>query len=307
MNRTTLWAALLLTVSSLSWAGNIVLARAIHADIPPVGLSFWRWVVALALMLGFTYPILRDNWPVIRREWKRLCLLALIGMTIFHTSLYVALNITTAVNAALIMAALPVVVPFLSWGLNGEPMTPRLILGAAVSLIGVAVIITRADPSVILELQFNRGDLLMVVAMFAWSLYTVLVKRRPPDLHPQAFLTATIAFAVAMILPLYGLETLLVRPMPMSWEALAVIGYVSLVASLLAFQCFNRGIELIGANRGGLFIHLVPLFATLLAVIFLDERLQPFHAAGIAGIALGIAVASRAPGRVQETRRAGPL
>jgi drug/metabolite transporter (DMT)-like permease len=297
MTRTTILAAFLLTVSSLAWAGNIVLARAVHADIPPVGLSFWRWTVALLLLLAFTFPVLRDNWPVIRREWRRLFLLALFGMTIFHTSLYVALNHTTAVNVALIMAAVPVLVPVLSWALYREPVAPRLVLGAAISLIGVGIIITRADPTVVFGLRFNGGDLLAMLAMAAWSLYTVLVKRRPPDLHPQSLLTGTIACAVVAILPLYGLETLFVRPMPISGQALAVVGYVSLVASLLAFLCFNRGIELMGPNRGGLFIHLVPVFATFLAILFLGERLQLFHAVGVAAIALGLVIAAMAPAR----------
>ena len=304
MSRTTILAAGLLTVSSLAWAGNIVLARAVHADIPPVGLSFWRWTVALALLLAFTFPVLRRNGPVIRREWRRLFLLAFFGMTVFHTSIYVALNHTTAVNVALIMAAVPVLVPVLSWALYREPVAPRLVLGAAVSLVGVVIIITRADPAVVWGLRLSVGDLLAVLAMAAWSLYTVLVKRRPADLHPQSLLVVTIAFAVAMILPLYGLETIFIRPMPFSGQALAVVAYVSLIASLLAFLCFNRGIELMGPNRGGLFIHLVPVFATLLAVLFLDERLQHFHAVGVAAIALGLVIAAVAPARAGGLRGA---
>ncbi len=292
MARRTVLAAALLSFSSLCWAGNLVLARAVHADVPPVALSFWRWLVALLILSSWSWPLIRRNWPVVRREWRRLLRLALVGMAIFHTTLYLAVNYTTAVNVALIMAATPLVVPLFSWAIRGERLSARLALGTAVSLVGVLVVVTRADWQVVAALRFNAGDLIVLASMTAWSLYTVLVRDRPADLHPRVQLAATMGFAVALILPLYLLESAAWRTMPLAGESLVVIGYVAVFASVLAFLAFNRGIEIIGPNLGGLFIHLIPIFATLLAVLFLGEDLRAYHAVGIATIALGILIAT---------------
>ncbi|MGF1591922.1 MAG: DMT family transporter [Kiloniellaceae bacterium] len=287
-------AALLLVVSSACWGGNIFIGRLVHAEVPPVGLSFWRWLLALLLLLPFAWPRLRRDWPEIRRHWRALATLAFFGMAAFHTALYLSVNYTTATNAALVIAVCPVLVPVFSWALYREPISLRIVLAALVSLAGVAVVVTRGDLARLLELGINAGDLIMLVAAFAWSIYTVLVKRRPAGLHPQSLLVATMLAAAIMLLPVYLWETATLRPMPVTGESLLTIVYVVIFASLLAFLCFNRGIEVLGPNKGGLFLHLVPVFAALLAFAFLGERLQAFHGVGIAAIVTGIVLATTA-------------
>ncbi|GAB4375070.1 MAG: DMT family transporter [Kiloniellaceae bacterium] len=287
-------AALLLIIASACWGGNIFIGRAVHAEVPPVALSFWRWVLALAILLPFAWPKVKRDWPEIRRHWKRLAALAFFGMAAFHTSLYLSVNYTTATNAALLVAICPVLVPVLSWALYREAITLRILLATLISLLGVAVVVLRGDIAQLATLTFNKGDLIMLVAVFAWSMYTVLVKRRPAALHPQSLLVATMALATVLLLPVYLWESAFVRPMPVSPDALLALAYVVLFASLLAFLCFNRGIEVLGPNKGGLFMHLIPVFAALLAFVFLGERLQPFHGVGIAAIVAGIALATTA-------------
>lgn len=287
-------AALLLSISSACWGGNFIIGRAVHAEVPPAGLSFWRWVLALAILLPFAWPHVRRDWREIRRHWKSLAVLAFFGMALFHTALYLSVNYTTATNAALLVAICPVLVPLLSWVLHREPVTARILLAIAVSIFGVAVVILRGDPAQLATLSFNRGDLIMLVAVFAWSMYTVLVKRRPAALHPQSLLVATMAFASVFLLPVYLWESAFVRPMPVTQDSLLAVAYVVVFASLLAYVCFNRGIEVLGPNKGGLFLHLVPAFAALLAFVFLGERLQGFHAFGIAAIVVGIVLATTA-------------
>lgn len=285
-------AALLLSVSSACWAGNIVLGRLLHAEVPPVALSFWRWALALVIFLPFARPHLRRDWPALRRHWRALALLGFFGMAGFHTFLYLSVNYTTATNAALLIAICPVLVPVFAWVAYREPVTPRLVLATLLSLAGVAVVVTRGDLTHLRTLSFNRGDLIMLIAVVTWSVYTVLLKRRPAALHPQSLLVASMAFAAEMLLPVYLWESAAVRPMPVTQGSLIAVVYVVLFASLLAFLCFNRGIEVLGPNKGGLFLHLIPAFAALLAFVFLGERLQPFHAVGIAAIAGGIALAT---------------
>ena len=287
-----LLAALLLTVSSACWGGHIFIGRLVHAEVPPVGLSFWRWVLALAILLPFAWPRLRRDWPEIRRHWRTLSALAFFGMAAFHTSLYLSVNYTTATNAALLVAICPVLVPLLSWALYREPVTPRLLLAIAVSLIGVAVVILRGDLANLRTLSVNKGDFIMLAAVFFWSMYTVLVKRRPAALHPQSLLAATMALAIVLLLPVYLWESAFLRSMPVTQDSVLAVAYVVVFASLLAFLCFNRGIEVLGPNKGGLFMHLIPVFAALLAFVFLGERLALYHGLGIAGIVAGIVLAT---------------
>jgi drug/metabolite transporter (DMT)-like permease len=292
-----LLAALLLTVSSACWGGNIFIGRLVHAEVPPVGLSFWRWVLALALFLPFAWPHLRRDWPAVRRHWKNLTGLAFFGMAAFHTALYLSVNYTTATNAALLVAICPLLVPLLAWTLYRDPVTPRILLAIAVSLFGVAVVVLRGDPARLLTLQFNAGDLIMLAAVFFWSMYTVLLKRRPAGLHSQSLLVATMILAALMLLPVYLWESAFVRTMPVTQDSLLAVAYVVVFASILAFLCFNRGIEVLGPSKGGVFLHLIPVFAALLAFVFLGERLQPFHALGIAAIVGGIVLATTAKAR----------
>jgi drug/metabolite transporter (DMT)-like permease len=292
-----LLAALLLTVSSACWGGNIFIGRLVHAEVPPVGLSFWRWVLALALFLPFAWPHLRRDWPAVRRHWKNLTGLAFFGMAAFHTALYLSVNYTTATNAALLVAICPLLVPLLAWTLYRDPVTPRILLAIAVSLFGVAVVVLRGDPARLLTLQFNAGDLIMLAAVFFWSMYTVLLKRRPAGLHSQSLLVATMILAALMLLPVYLWESAFVRTMPVTQDSLLAVAYVVVFASILAFLCFNRGIEVLGPSTGGLFLHLIPVFAALLAFVFLGERLEPFHALGIAAIVGGIVLATTAKAR----------
>ena len=287
-------AELLLTVSSACWGGNIFLGRLVHAEVPPVGLSFWRWTLALLILLPFAWPRLKRDLPEIRRHWKSLAMLAFFGMAAFHTALYLSVNYTTATNAALLVAICPLLVPVLSWALYREAITGRILLATLISLLGVAVVVLRGDLGQLRTLSFNKGDLIMLVAVFTWSMYTVLVKRRPASLHPQSLLVATMLMATVMLAPAYLWESAMVRTMPVTPSALFAVAYVVVFASLLAFLCFNRGIEVLGPNRGGLFLHLIPVFAALLALVFLGERLQAFHAVGIAAIAAGIALAATA-------------
>ena len=275
-------------VASACWGGNIFIGRLLHAEVPPVALSFWRWALALVILLPFAWPRLRRDWPAIRRHWPALALLGFFGMAGFHTFLYLSVNYTTATNAALLIAICPVLVPVLAWAFYREPVTPRLLLATVLSLAGVAVVVTRGDLSRLLELSFNRGDLIMLIAVVTWSVYTVLLKRRPASLHPQSLLVATMAFATIFLLPVYLWESAVLRPMPVTQESLLAVAYVVIFASIIAFLCFNRGIEVLGPNKGGLFLHLIPAFAALLAFVFLGERLQPFHGLGIAAIAAGI-------------------
>jgi drug/metabolite transporter (DMT)-like permease len=279
---------LLLAVAVLFWAGNFVVGRVVHADIPPITLTFWRWAVAGVALLPFAAGPLWACRSVALKHWLLLLVLAATGVVLFHVLVYASLRSTTATNAVLIMATFPVIVPIISLVLDGVGVTRRQAFGIAISLVGVAVVVVRADLAVLADFRLTPGDLLMLVAVPMWALYTVLLRRLPAALPPLAMLLAITWIGVILLLPAYGWEFLVVGGIALEPANLVSIAYVGLFASVISYICWNRAVRQVGANKAGLFIHLMPVFSTLLAILFLGEVLQPFHFAGIALIGAGL-------------------
>jgi drug/metabolite transporter (DMT)-like permease len=283
----------LLAVASAAWAGNIVLGRAVRAEIPPMGMAFWRWALALVIASPFLWPVVVRNRAVLRRQWRLIGSLALLGMAVFHSLLYEAVHTTTAINATLILAISPILIPTAARLILGQRQTRGELFGAVVSTLGVVVIVARGEWSVLRELAFTRGDVMMLGATAAWSLYSVILRRKPRELEPAALLGACMAVAVLLLFPLYLWETLFIQVMPVTVSSGLVLTYLALVASLLAYYCYNRGVAEIGPVHAGLSINLIPVFTTAFAVLFLKEQLHGFHIAGILAIAAGSWLATR--------------
>lgn len=283
---------ILLVLSSLIWSGNFVVGRGLRGAVPPITLAFWRWVVALAILLPLSWPILRRQWPLLRRNWRLLALNGLLGVACFNTLLYIALQSTTATNALLIDSTIPVFIALLSWIFGEGVMTRRQVLGVLVSLAGVITIICRADVRSLVSFQVNRGDLWVLLAVVCWALYTVLLRRLPDGAHPLAVLTVMVMVGLLGLAPFYfwelgqGGRVLLTAPV------VGGLAYVGLFASVLAFIMWNRAVQQVGPNRAGLFVHLMPLFGTILSVLFLGESFHLFHLSGMALIFSGIYLAT---------------
>ncbi|RCX26299.1 DMT family transporter [Thioalbus denitrificans] len=288
MRRIPVSPYLLLVLTTLFWSGNFVIGRAVRLEVPPIGLAFWRWALALAILLPFSWRLLARHWPVIRAHLPLLVVMGILGVTNFNTFVYLGLQTTTATNAVLLLSTTPVIIVGLSRLLHHEPVRPRQLLGIVLSLGGVLAIIARGDPQVLAGLSLAAGDLWVLAAVVSWALYSVLLQRRPAGLDPLAFLVFTIVAGVVTLAPFYLWESAtgaVVRP---SLVTLATVGYVAVFASILAFIFWNRAVAEVGPNRAGQFIHLIPVFGTLLSVVFLDERLHAYHLAGIVLIVAGI-------------------
>lgn len=287
-------AYLLLIVPPLCWAGNFVVGRAIHADVPPVALTFWRWLAAAVVLLPLAGAEAWRSRAVIRREWRLLTMLALSGVVGFQFVVYQGLHSTTAINGVLIIATIPAVIPAFAYGLDGDRITPRQGLGILVSTVGVAIIVLRGNLAAALALDVAAGDLWIASAVPMWALYSVLVRRRPDALAPLALLLAIVVIGLAVLAPGYAWELAAVGGFAPGPAPLIAIAYVGIVASVLAFWCWNRGIACVGANKAGLYLHLMPVFAVLLAVAFLGERLHAYHGIGMVLVALGLYLSSTA-------------
>ena len=283
---------ILLSLASLFWAINIVLGRFIAGTVPPITLAQIRWGGAALILLPISWRHIRRDWPTIRANLPVLLILALTGITLYNTMAYYGLNYTQALNALLMQSSGPLLVALMSLILFRDRLTRQQLIGILVSMLGVIVIITRGHPGILFGLGLNRGDAWLVAAMGVYALYTVLLRKRPA-IHFLSFLAFTIAAGAIMLIPLFLIEFgsgYRIDPTP---AAFGVILYVVIFPSILSYFCFNRGVELIGANRAGQFFHLIPVFGSAIAIIFLGERPQWFHGVGYALIITGIVTAQR--------------
>ena len=290
-------AAAALVATTLFWAGNLIAARSLVDVIPPVTLSFWRWIIACVLLAPFAVrPMLRDR-ATLRQHLPLLSLLALLSAVIFNTLLYVAAHTTTAVNIGLINATMPLAIGLMAWLILREQPGPAQALGLVVALPGTVLIVSRGDPLAAAQLGIQTGDLLMLLAVCAWGLYSILLRRVPAGLHPVSLLMAVILLALPMMAVAHRLELAAGATLPpmtaFTPNVLATLFYVGLFPSILSYLGWNYGIRVLGPVRASLFVYLIPVFSALLALTLLDERLQGYHATGGLLILAGLWLASR--------------
>ncbi len=276
-------AYVLLSLATLSWAGNAIVGRALHASIPPVSFAFWRWLLAAVLLAPFAWRLFWRDLRSMLGVWPVMLALAFFGIACFNTLLYTAAQTTTATNIALIQTAMPAVIVLLGRLFYGERVSHRGALGVALSMLGAVVIVMRGNPQALAQLHFVAGDLWMLLAVVLYALYSVLLRLRPA-VHPLSLLQAIFVLGTLMLLPLYLHQPAgSVGAVSTQWGP-GVIGgilYVAVFPSILAYLFWNRGVELLGSSRAGLFICLVPVFAAVLAMVFLHERLHAFHIYGL--------------------------
>ena len=283
---------LLLSLSSLFWAGNIVLGRFIAADFPPMALSFLRWAFACLIVLPFAWPHMRAEWPVLRKHLPILTLLTLTGLAGYNAIAYLGLRYTEALNALLIQSSGPLIVALWSFVLLGIRLTWPQTIGIGISLLGVLTILSRGDPVALTSIHLNKGDLIFTTALIIFGLYSVLAVKRPA-IHPLTFMGFTSGYATVLLIPAVIAEAASGHTPSLSVNNALTLAYVAIFPSILAYLFFNRGVELIGANRAAPFFHLIPVFGSVLAIAFLGERPQLFHVAGYALVLTGVVIAAR--------------
>jgi len=282
-----------LALANLLWAGNWVIGRALRDALDPVSLNFWRWVIAVVVLAPFALPGLAAKRGVIRRHAAILALLAVLSVSIFQSLVYLGLQSTTAVNAVLINCAGPLFILLFAWLIDGERASLRQLAGFLVSVAGILVILSRGEPARLAQLEFHSGDAWIVLAIAIWGAYSVLLKRRPPELGGLHFLFVISAAGVLFLAPVFAFQVVQAPPrLPTLPEALAVL-YVGLAASVAAYLFWNRGTAIVGANAAGFTLYLLPIFGALLAIAFLDETFGAFHAVGTATIVAGVVLATR--------------
>ncbi len=284
---------LMLTLAPLFWACNWIIGRALHSDIPPMAMTFFRWLFAILLLAPFAWPHVRRDWPTITSNWKVLVVLGAIGIGTHNGLAYLGLNFTTATNGVILNSSIPIMIILLSWIFLRERLTTLQVIGVVVSFVGVMAILTEGSLARLATLRLNSGDLFVILSMLMWSVYTIGLRWRPAGLHVMSFLLVISIIGNACVLPLWLGEMALGYYVHWSWTNIAAMLSVALFSSVLAYLFWNRGVAEVGASVAGLFVHLMPVFGVVLAWLFLDEGLAPYHVAGIVLILSGIWLTSR--------------
>lgn len=283
-----------LAVAALFWSGNHIVGRAIGGHVPPVGISTIRWLIPAILIWPWVRPHLKRDWPVIRRHWKAMLWLGATGGALFTSLQYVGLQYTSALNVSVLNSLVPVLIVATSGALFRDRISPLQLAGIVVSSLGVLTIIGRGSLDVLERLAFNWGDLIIVFNMFVFAVYATCLRLRPA-MHWLSFIFVFAVLSVIMTLPFAVLEFWRGARFEADWLTIGSITYVSIFPSLIAFAAWNRGVELIGANRSGPFLHMVPVYTAILGTTLLGEHLATFHIVGFALILTGVWLASVRP------------
>ncbi|MBM3510639.1 MAG: DMT family transporter [Alphaproteobacteria bacterium] len=297
LSRTTVLAYLSLTGAMFLWGSNVVAARLSVIDMPPIGVSFWRWVTVVVVLLPFTWREIVHAWPTLRAYWRMLVTLAILGPVIFNALVYVGLQTTTAINSAIANGTAPAATVLAAYLITRETVAWQTAFGMAAAFVGVLVIIARGDPAVLATLTVREGDILILLAVVSWGTYTVLLKYRPPGLSSLALVAVLMVIGVAAFAPLYAWEMSRGRFIAITPSNLALIIYAGAVISVFANLLFIRGILAIGSSAAGQFNNLIPIFGSALSVLFLDEAFELYHLAGMVFVLAGVYWAAEATTR----------
>lgn len=287
----TALAAALLALAAVAWAGNYVMGRAIAGEVPPAGLAVGRWLVAVLVMLPLACPHLRIDLPVLAARWRYMAVMGITGAGVFGTLQYAGLQYTTATNGGLISATSAVLIALAGGVLFGDRMTARQVAGLAISMMGALVIVAKGELTNLVGLRFNIGDLMILVTLVSWGVYCALLRLKPAT-HWSSFTITLFAVALVGNIPFAVGEYAFGRPVRFTWPTVAAVAYTGVVSSVIGFIAWNRGVEIIGSQRAGVYLNLIPILTVLLAVLLLAERPQGFHFAACALVFMGLWLAT---------------
>ena len=283
---------LLLTVTF--WAGNFIVGKfASFYEVPPFSLNFYRWFFAWLILSPFTIPEILKNKDYIKKNYKLFLVLGVTSITVFNSIVYYSLNFTQVISGVLMISTIPVMIMFISSILKIERTNIFQILGVLFSFTGVILIITKAKLEILKNLDFNKGDITMVIAMFSWALYSALLKKQTYKLSQLSLLQVIISFGLLFLIPIYFFEYQLGFRIQLEKPFILILSYVVLFPGLASFILWIKGISLIGANRSGVFLHLMPILSAIMAMIIFDEKFMLYHVLGATFILTGIILSNR--------------
>jgi len=287
-------AYLFLFLAIFFWAGNFIVGKVASIyQIPPFSLNFYRWFFAWLILAPFTLKEILSKKQYIFENFKFFIFLGITSVTIFNSIVYYSLNFTQVISGVLMISTIPVMIIFISSILKIEKTNIFQIFGVILSFLGVIVIVTKFNLEILMNLNFNKGDLTMVVAMLSWATYSALLKKKKHDLSQLTLLQVIITFGLIFLVPIYFIEMSLGHTIKINTPFLLTLTYVVLFPGLTSFICWIKGIALIGPNRAGIFLHLMPIFSAIMAMLIFDEKFMFYHFLGALFILSGIILSNK--------------
>ena len=276
------------------WAGNFVVGKfASLYEVPPFSLNFYRWFFAWLILAPFTLPEIIKKKDYIINNYKLFIVLGVTSITIFNSIVYYSLNFTQVISGVLMISTIPVMIMFFSSIMKIEKTNLFQIIGVIFSFVGVIIIITKANFEILKNLNFNKGDITMVVAMFSWALYSTLLKKQKYEISQLSLLQVVMSFGLAFLIPIYFIEYQLGFRITLDKPFILILSYVVLLPGLASFILWIKGISMIGANRSGVFLHLMPILSAIMAMIIFNEKFMFYHMLGACFIFTGILLSNK--------------
>ena len=293
-NQSNFLAYVFLFLTVTFWAGNFVVGKfASLYNVPPFSLNFYRWFFAWLILAPFTLPEILKKKDYIINNYKLFIVLGVTSITIFNSIVYYSLNFTQVISGVLMISTIPVMIMFFSSILKIEKTNIFQIIGVILSFLGVIIIITKANLEILKNLNFNKGDITMVIAMFSWALYSTLLKKQKYEISQLSLLQVVMSFGLVFLIPVYFIEYQLGFRITLDKPFILILSYVVLLPGLASFILWIKGISMIGANRSGVFLHLMPILSAIMAMIIFNEKFMFYHMLGACFIITGILLSNK--------------
>jgi drug/metabolite transporter (DMT)-like permease len=287
-------AYIMLVCATLFWAGNFMVGKLAYVEnIPPMTLVFLRWSLVWIILLPFTYKEILKNKDIIFKNLPLLFFLALTSVGLFNSFTYLALAYTQVINASLFNTAIPAMIIFLCFLLKIERTNKFQIFGLIISVLGILSIITKLDLNILLSLNFNKGDLIMIGGVITWGLYSSFLKKKKFTLPLLTLVHVLCTFGLIFILPQFLYELSHGLTVKLNTNLGLTLIYLALFPSIGSYYCWAGAVAIIGANRAGIFLSLIPFFSTIMAITFFNEKFQFFHLIGSILIILGLFLSNK--------------
>jgi drug/metabolite transporter (DMT)-like permease len=287
-------AYLMLTLCAFFWSGNFIVGKfATLYEVPPLTLNFFRWLIVWIILIPFTAKDILINIKIIKEKFYSILLMSITSISIFNSVVYYSLNFTQVLNGALMISTIPVLIIFISFTFRVEKINLNQVLGLILSIIGVIIIITQLEFPRLIDLDLNKGDLWLLVAMLSWAIYSTMLKTHKTGLNYLTFISVIVTLGLIFLFPQFLFEFNNEELIKFNFAFFLIISYVVLFAGLSAYIFWNKAVLIVGPSRAGIFLHLMPVFSTFMAIFLLNEKFMNFHIFGAIAIVLGIYLSSK--------------
>jgi drug/metabolite transporter (DMT)-like permease len=287
-------AYLMLILCAFFWSGNFIVGKfATLYEVPPLTLNFLRWLIVWIILIPFTFADILKNFKVIKKNFYTILLMSVFSISVFNSVVYYSLNFTQVLNGALMISIIPVLIVFISFLFKTEKINSGQIFGLILSIIGVAIIITRLDFAKLINLDLNKGDLWLLVAMFSWAIYSTMLITHKTGLKYLSFMTVIVSIGLIFLFPQFLFEFNNHRVIKFNIPVILITSYVVFFAGIGSYVLWNKAVVIVGPNKAGIFLHLMPVFSSFMAIFLLNEKLMNFHIIGAIIIITGIYLSSK--------------